>query len=475
MHKQAYYIKAIGVSRKLFRVMIIAVLVLLMGQTSRAQINTKFNPTAIRILFVLDGSGSMNDPWESSSRFEVSKKLLLNMIDSIQVANPDIEIGVRIFGFQSPRDAHNCKDSKLVIPFGRHKLQDIQATLNTIKPQGWTPIAYSLNRAAEDFPNELGAQNAIVLITDGLETCDGDICAASQLLADKKIAVRPFVIGLGLSQNDKTYFDCVGTYYDAASPERFQQVLKLVVAQAMNSTTCQILLMDSNNEPTESQTTISIYDHHTGNLLYTFVHALNAQNQPDTLWLDPAGRYDLLVHSFPPVELKDVQLQPGIHNKIKIPCPRGTLRLVDDLGSKITSTVQCLVVDPKTHQTVNLQYVNSTQRYIQGNYNIEVLTLPPMVLPNTTIKGLETKEIVVPRPGTLMVITAKQGIGGVYREDDEEMTRVYEFGEIDTKETLQLQPGKYVLITRWNNRKESEYTEVTPFEIGPATITTLRF
>ena len=45
-------------------------------------------------------------------------------------------------------------------------------------PVGWTPIGLSLERAAADFPAASDAvTNAIILVTDGLETCDADPCA----------------------------------------------------------------------------------------------------------------------------------------------------------------------------------------------------------------------------------------------------------------------------------------------------------
>ena len=50
-------------------------------------------------------------------------------------------------------------------------------------PVGWTPIGLSLERAGADFPAASDTvTNAIILVTDGLETCDADPCAIATAL-----------------------------------------------------------------------------------------------------------------------------------------------------------------------------------------------------------------------------------------------------------------------------------------------------
>ena len=52
-----------------------------------------------RILFVFDGSGSMLESWQGSTRFEIAKDLLINMVDSIEKSNRNIEFALRIYGY----------------------------------------------------------------------------------------------------------------------------------------------------------------------------------------------------------------------------------------------------------------------------------------------------------------------------------------------------------------------------------------
>lgn len=453
----------------------ILLLLCLLMANAQAQSADKFQPKKVRILFVLDGSGSMLDPWDGNERFEISKKLLLNMIDSLYKADPRVEIGVRVFGHQSPRSARDCEDTKLVIPFSKYPTDAVKSKLNALTPQGWTPIAFSMFRAAEDFPVEPGVQNAIVLITDGLETCDGDICAAGQLLTNKKISVRPFIIGLGLGSDKQNYFECLGEYYDASSAVEFKKILDLVVARSLNNTTTQLELMDHNNKPTQTDLPITLYDAHSGVLLYNFVHALGPNGRPDTLWLDPTGKYDITVHSFPPVTVKDVALKPGIHNIVRIPCASGTIKLTDNVPGNPLSPVQCLVLDKKTNRTLNLQLVNSTQEYLAGTYDLEILTVPRIIKHNTVLKGGQELSIYVPKPGSLQIVSGRAGVAGVYQLVKGQMQRVHEFGQLQPKNNLDLQPGEYILVLRWDDKKRSENTEQVKFKINSGATTTLRY
>src|SRR5688572_24344560 len=75
-------------------------------------------PDKTRILFVLDGSGSMEGLWEGkSSRMEVAKNILTKLVDSLRV-NPDLELALRVYGHQFDKRVNNCQDTKLEVSFG---------------------------------------------------------------------------------------------------------------------------------------------------------------------------------------------------------------------------------------------------------------------------------------------------------------------------------------------------------------------
>ena len=45
--------------------------------------------------------------------------------------------------------------------------------------------------------------------------------------------MKPFIIGIGLEEEYKDTFRCVGNFFDAADPATFEEVLDIVIEQAM--------------------------------------------------------------------------------------------------------------------------------------------------------------------------------------------------------------------------------------------------
>ena len=149
-----------------------------------------------RILFLLDGSGSMYAKMGKDNRITVAKRLLTRLVDSLETQSK-VELALRVYGHQSPKTDRNCKDTKLEVAFERNNHRRIKEEIAGLRPKGTTLIAYSLQEAAYDFPKTPGVRNIIILITDGIEECDGDPCAVSLALQKQGVVLRPFIIGLG--------------------------------------------------------------------------------------------------------------------------------------------------------------------------------------------------------------------------------------------------------------------------------------
>lgn len=445
---------------------------LLFAENAYAQYNEPYRPQTTRILIVLDGSGSMKDKWGEANRWEAAKEILYKTIDSIQRINKNVEFGIRIFGHQSKHSEKNCKDSKLEVPFAKLNSKKIKETLDATTPQGWTPIAYSLEQAAGDFTLQPNIHNAIILITDGLETCNGDICAAGKALHDKRITLRPYVIGLGLAINEQKMFDCVGKYFDVVDAPKFQEVLNATISQSLNPTTVQINLLNAAGRPTETDIALSIYDSYSKQLLYNFIHALDNKGLPDTLRLDPKGKYDIVAHTIPQVRKNEVELTAGTHNIIPIETPQGTIKITSD---KRAAQVQAIIKNSKTGETIYVQEVNAEMKYLTGTYDVQVLTLPRIIVPNIELVSGTMKEIEVPLQGTLNINAALGGVGGIFKDVDGKLERVFEFKPIKPKESIQLLPGKYVFVYRQGNVYEAVFTKKVNFEINAGVTTTLRF
>lgn len=210
-----------------FRIFLFA-LILLLPIVNGAQ---KTVPAKIpRVLFLLDGSSSMIENWDASkSRFKQAEKVILALMDSLTKANSQVEFGLRVFGHQYPAQEKNCFDTKLEIQFLRGNESQMQARLESLQGLGVSPIAYSLSQAAnEDFENENKYAYSIILLTDGGESCNGDICKVVQELLQKKIFFKPYIVSMLDYAPLKETYKCLGTLLTISKEEDLIPVISKI-------------------------------------------------------------------------------------------------------------------------------------------------------------------------------------------------------------------------------------------------------
>lgn len=439
---------------------LIAVFSVFVFTPSTAQ-NTKPNKT--RVLFIFDASQSMYAQWEGNSRMEIAKELLSNMLDSLQ-NNEDLEIGLRCYGHQKPSPPQDCRDTRLEVKFGKNNIPAIKKRLESLRPRGTTPIAKALESGALDFPeNTDDSRNIVILITDGIEECGGDPCAVSRLYQEKKIILKPFVIGIGLSEEYKKNFECVGTFYDARNPEQFKNILDVVISQVLNSTTAQVNLLDENNKPTETNVPLSFYDAFSGILQYNFIHTINSKGNPDTLTIDPVLSYRVVAHTIPQTEAKgDWKLTPGKHTIIPIESPQGELSITT---SNNKSNIKCIVRKSGDMKTLNVQSLNSSQKYITGSYDLEILTLP-RIHQTVDIIQSQTTNVKIPESGLVALSFTSKGYGSIF-EMGNELNWVCDLKPKKGRQNIYLLPGKYKIVYRAKNALQSAYTKEKIFRVNP--------
>lgn len=220
-------------------------------------------PEKTRILFLLDASGSMLEQWErpNQTRWSVAKSILTKLVDSLG-QNDKLELALRVYGHRSPQEIKNCKDTWLEVPFRPRSHAQIIQKLAEIKPKGVTPITYSLEQAANDFPSNAGYRNIVILITDGIESCGGDLCATSRALQKNGVFLRPYIIGLGLRAAQS--LECAGKYIDADTPGKFNDVLNEAIETSFAKTTVSVEILSENGQRTESNVNVSFLNALTG-------------------------------------------------------------------------------------------------------------------------------------------------------------------------------------------------------------------
>lgn len=462
---------------KIFHVLLISTLVIINlypahSQNQQKPAETQVNKPLNRILFVFDASQSMYGRWQSDIKMNIARRILIKVLDSLK-SMPNLEVALRLYGHQYQFPPQVCNDTKLEVPFGKDNYQIIIDKLNNTLPKGTTPIAYSLEQAINDFPPCTNCRNIVVLITDGIEECDGDPCMASQKLQQGGIVLKPFIIGIGT--NFEKAFDCVGIYLDASTEDDFSQALHVVVSRVLNPTTCQVNLLDANNRATETNINMTFYDNITGKIRYNFIHTINSFGMPDTLMIDPLLTYDIVVHTIPPVRVDSITLIPGTHTIIPVNVPQGYLLLKMNTQNATLKSLQTIVRREGSMETINVQDLDQPEKYITGTYNLEILSLPRFYAYDISILQSHTTTVEIPIPGIAVIQKFVKGYGSLFLEKDGELEWIYTFRDTDPpQESLVLMPGFYRAIFRSRYVSRSSLTIEKSFEVKSGITTNVK-
>ena len=417
-----------------------------------------------RILFLFDGSQSMLGKWQSDVKMNIAKRMMSNLIDSLK-SYDNLQIALRVYGHQKQYPPADCHDTKLEVPFADNNFDLVKNRIESLTPRGTTPLAYALEQAATDFPPCANCRNIIILITDGIEECGGDPCTSSLLLQQNGVVMKPFIIGIG--RDFKDAFNCVGTYFDAASEVSFKKALTTVISQALHSTTLQVNLLDINNKASETNVNLTFFDHVTGKVKYNYIHTMNSRGLPDTLVLDPLITYDLIVNTLPPTGIDNIRLVAGTHVTVSVSAPQGNLNLKIGANEKIVKNLQTIVRRHGQQETINVQAFGENKKYLCGSYDLEILSLPRLYIDDVRIMQSQTTTIDIPLPGIVVLRKSVNGYGSLYLEKNESLEWVYDLRENVLQETLVLQPGNYRVVYRSKSAQRAIYTIESTFTILP--------
>lgn len=144
---------------------------------------------------ILDSSGSMKLALGKKTRWATALDVLEQVLKKLP---DDFNVGLRIYGHrESSLSPKTCTDSELVVPIGKLDRSRILSAARAVKPKGETPLVYSVLQTPEDLKTVGGG--AVVLITDGEESCKGDAKAAAQQIRQAGLDVMVNIVGFTLT------------------------------------------------------------------------------------------------------------------------------------------------------------------------------------------------------------------------------------------------------------------------------------
>jgi Ca-activated chloride channel family protein len=112
-----------------------------------------------------------------------------------------------------------------------------------------------------------------------------------------------------------------------------------------------------------------------------------------------------------------------------------------------------------------VQELNSTEKYLVGFYDIEILTLPRVILEDIVVSQSHTTTVELPNPGLLTVTKKSKGSGGIFIDRNGKLEKVIKLDENQARESFYLQPGEYLLVYRANGAQSTSFNKQQKFTI----------
>ncbi len=181
-------------------------------------------------IIVLDASGSMWGQIDGRAKLEIAREALATVLAGIPA---ETEIGLIAYGH---REKGNCADIELVVPPGPGTGQAITDAAKAMQFLGKTPLTDAVRQAAAEL-RSTEAKATVILITDGIETCDADPCALGTELEASGVDFTAHVVGFGLTAEEGATVACLaentgGKYIEAKDAGALVEALKTTVVVA---------------------------------------------------------------------------------------------------------------------------------------------------------------------------------------------------------------------------------------------------
>lgn len=403
------------------------------------------SPDKTHVLLILDCSNSMWDKWQSDSKIKVTQTVLLRFMDSISHQN-EVEFALRVFGHLNKNDY----GTHLEVPFEYDNNYKIKSKIKTLVPQGGCTVTSALSSSLNDFPANSSSRNIILIVTDGIDDCEGGICQVARNVQMSGVVVKTFILGIGDKRNFKSDLNCAGKFIHIPNEESYTQALYDVFALSEEKSEVVLSLTDNSGKAYETSVPVAFYDVQTGVPRYQTIYTKSVQSNDDTFAIDPLVDYNVTFFTNPPTALRNVKPVSGKVNRISAKAEQGSLRIRFD-GRRTQFVIPdypVAVRNSSDNRLVNVQKVNEKVPYLSGKYNVEILSQPEVMLNDVEISYTSEVELAIPTPG-LAVINKPKGFfkGTVFSLDESgTMKRVCNLNESKVTERLVLMPGEYVLL-----------------------------
>lgn len=183
-----------------------------------------------KAIIILDASGSMWGQIDGKHKIEIAREVIAGLMDSL---NPELELGLMAYGHRTKGD---CTDIELLIPPAQVDRKAFLDKVMNIMPVGKTPLTAAVEQAAEVLKIEENPAS-VILVSDGIETCDRDPCELARALRARGIDFKAHIVAFDIASKDAETIRCLadetgGQFLPAQDANSLRDALEMAVTAA---------------------------------------------------------------------------------------------------------------------------------------------------------------------------------------------------------------------------------------------------
>jgi len=182
---------------------------------------------------IMDASNSMWGQIGGEAKITIARKVLAQIINGLPES---MHVGLRVYGHRfGLNDKLACTDTQLLVPIGPVAKAQLIDTVNKIQLKGKTPLVHSVLAAIKDF--EKTPNGSVILVTDGIESCNGDIKSIGPAVKKSGLELKVHIVGFDIKEKEaRAELEAIaksteGRYLDAKNAgellSALEQTLKL--------------------------------------------------------------------------------------------------------------------------------------------------------------------------------------------------------------------------------------------------------
>jgi Ca-activated chloride channel family protein len=441
------------------------------------------NAQASKTIFILDGSGSMWGKLGDDTKIEIARNVLKDAIKSIDGEN----LGLFIYGHRRKSD---CSDIEMVFTPGSGNQALFNTAIDQINPTGKTPLARSAMEVIE-YLKTSGARANVILITDGIETCEGDLCNVIKEAKEAGVDFILHIVGFGLGDEDRKSLECAaqaggGMYMDADDEIGLSEAIEASKELKVEDVATR-LSVECIKDGQLVDALIEVFDSEKKDRITQVRSYTSVETNPALLGM-PYGKYDIKISiigepGIPAAWMKGIEINVDTVRKERVDFTAGLVEiLITDNENLHDATINI-------HRNDTGDRVEGGRSYNHEKSNPAIYNLSPgdykVLVKSVSIKGEEIEQEIPfnikSKETTNVKSEFHSGTLSVGVQRGEVLTdaivsivslstgktvvqgRTYKSPQSNPK-TFKLSPGKYKIIAKVVKSTESEETQV---EIAP--------